>query len=368
MATKGKKGVQVQRPVQKLPRQVKKGGVEILATVPLNEHTEYHVEMFLQPTFGNSNGEGNFFSIGSPMTKGNNPDANTLLCYSLGLVVPPEIPNQVDENSMIVWELYRLETEVLMGAKTHSTGYVGATKNIGGVEGPQFYFWAVGGQPLEVLGIKPRADVTYPQGIKGPPNGTQDYITNSTPRAIVDKPQYPIETWLPDPSRNDNCKYFGRVIGGNQTPPVLTFSNSNTVPVLDEYGVGILLLQGRLYVTSGDMVGLVGEDGEETLGSSTSNRRVHAAPGRFFRFHFRQRKVRNPYTINLLYKQVFNKPDAEVVAQVGVTEVTITQENQPLPTVLQGSVGGGFNSVTNALKQTTGVLQTTTPLVNTQAM
>nr|QBA83682.1 MAG: VP1 [Porcine polyomavirus]QBA83692.1 MAG: VP1 [Porcine polyomavirus] len=365
-----KKGKRVSAPtrvVQRLPTQIRKGGVDVLATVPLDQHTEYKVELFLKPTFATTDGNGVFQSIGGPLTNGQEPNVGELLLYSLGMVQPPEIPNQVDENSMIVWELYRVETEVLFAPKTFSTGYTSAQKNIGGVEGPQFYFWAVGGEPLDVLGIKSRKSVTYPTGVQAPPNG-EDLVTENTVRRKVDKPQFPCDCWLPDPSRNDNTRYFGRVIGGSQTPPVLTIGNSSTVPVVDEYGVGVLLLQGRLYVTSCDMLGTVAEVNEATLAPESNSRRIHAGSGRFFRLHFRQRKVKNPYTINLLYKQVFNKPNDDFVGQTGVTEVTMTQETQPLPTILEGTVGTQGNLVTEALRRGTAVLQTTTPLVNTQSL
>lgn len=322
--------------------------------------------MFLKPTFASANGHGAHWAIGDPLENTNTPTAGQVLVYSVGMVVPPEIPNQVDESSMIVWELYRVETEVMFQPKTFSTGAT-ANHNIGGVDGPQFYFWSVGGEPLDVIGVRPRSTVLYPHGTQAPPNA-EDLVTEKSVRKKVDKPQFPCDCWIPDPSRNDNCRYFGRIIGGSQTPPVLTYGNSSTVPLLDEFGVGILLLQGRLYVTSCDMVGLVSEAAEVTLGADSHNRRVHAAAARFFRFHFRQRRVKNPYTINLLYKQVFNKPDEEFQGQTGVTEVTMTEEMQPLPTVLEGTVGTQGNVITEALRRGTAVLQTSQPLVNTQTL
>lgn len=337
----------------------------MLATVPLNESTQYQVEMFLKPTFAASNGAGVNWSIGGRLDRGSNPSVDELLVYSLGLVVPPEIPNQVDEANMIVWELYRLETELMTQPKTYSTGVQGATNNVGGVEGPQLYFWAVGGAPLDVVGCKPRSGLTYPSGSIGP-STDDEFVSEKNDRRKVDSPQFPVDCWIADPSRNDNCRYFGRVVGGNATPPVVTYGNSSTVPLLDENGVGVLLLNGRLYVTCADMLGLVSEVNEDTLGSGNAHRRIQSSAGRFFRFHFRQRRVKNPYTINLLYKQVFNKPPESFNAQVAVTEVTMTNELQPLPTTLQGTVGTVGNEVTEALRAGTAVLQTAKPLINTQ--
>lgn len=369
MSTARKKRIQ-QRPqrenvVQRLPTQIKKGGVEVLATVPVSETTQYEVEMFVKPTFAKENGEGVHWSIGGTLSEGTNPTVDQLLVYSIAVVQPPEIPNQVNEQNMIVWELYRLETEVMTQPKTYSTGVVAGTRNYAGVEGTQFYFWSVGGAPLDVIGCKPRNSIVYPTGVIAPPTG-EEFVNEQSQRAKVDRPQYPVECWIPDPSRNDNCRYFGRVLGGNMTPPVITYSNSSTVPLLDENGVGILLLNGKLYVTSADMLGSIAEPSSTTFSDSSSFRQIQSSAGRFFRFHFRQRRVKNPYTINLLYKEVFNKQDIEFRGQTAVTEVTMVQETSSLPTTLSGSMTyGGPSALTQGLKLG-AVIQTTTPLLNTQ--
>lgn len=335
--------------------------MDVLGTVPLNAKTEYKVELFLKPTFGNSNGRGNYWTVGGAPRPGPHPNVEQLMCYSTGVVVPPEIPNQVDEASMIVWEVYRMETEVLVVPRTHDTGKIENVHQFGGVEGPQLYFWAVGGEPLDVLGIKPRHSSQYPTGVKAPTADT-DVYDNSVIRAKVDGNKYPIECWIADPSRNDNTKYFGRMVGGIQTPPVVTYSNSSTIPVLDEYGIGVLCLQGKCYLTSADMLGLVAEINTD---ANANYKRTIAAPGRFFRLHFRQRRVKNPYTINLLYKQVFSQSETPFEGQKDVLEVTMTQEEGPSPSIISGTVGTVGNQVTDLLRRDV-IVSTPQTLPNTQ--
>lgn len=308
----------------------------MLGAVPLSEDTQYRVELFVKPVFGNrETDEPHYWMISSPLNPANtnSPNADTLLCYSVAEVRPPEIPNQMTEDDMTVWECYRMETELLFAPATSSLGILQTEVQPKGVQGPQMYFWAVGGQPLEVLGVAPKDAFVGPSGqhiIKPPASSGSDpaatrVISGATQRALVTGENYPIEMWVPDPSRNDNCRYFGRAIGGGSTPPVISFSNTSTVPLLDEHGVGILGLKNRFYLTTADMTGV-------------TEGRVYSVHARFFRLYFRQRVVRNPYTMNLLYKQVFNAEPVTVTGQKGVTEVTMVEETGQQPNVLQGRI------------------------------
>nr|ADD50921.1 VP1 [WU Polyomavirus]ADD50926.1 VP1 [WU Polyomavirus]ADD50931.1 VP1 [WU Polyomavirus]UJY54021.1 major capsid protein VP1 [WU Polyomavirus] len=345
--------------LQSLPKQVRKGGVDVLSAVPLSEETEFKVELFVKPVIGNAEGTTpHYWSISSPLKAAEaanvTPDADTTVCYSLSQVAPPDIPNQVSECDMLIWELYRMETEVLvlpfLNAGVLNTG------GVGGIAGPQLYFWAVGGQPLDVLGIAPTEKYKGPAQYTVNPktNGTVPHVYSSsdTPRARVTNEKYSIESWVADPSRNDNCRYFGRMVGGAATPPVVSFSNNSTIPLLDENGIGILCLQGRLYITCADLLGV-------------NKNRVHTGLSRFFRLHFRQRRVRNPYTINLLYKQVFNKPADDISGQLQVTEVTMTEETGPLPPTVEGNIGVPTTTNLSHLPATV-TLQATGPILNTQ--
>nr|ABR68687.1 VP1 [Betapolyomavirus tertihominis]AIN39530.1 VP1 [Betapolyomavirus tertihominis]QCQ73650.1 VP1 [Betapolyomavirus tertihominis]WIV69149.1 VP1 [Betapolyomavirus tertihominis]WIV69154.1 VP1 [Betapolyomavirus tertihominis] len=353
--------------VQTLATEVKKGGVEVLAAVPLSEETEFKVELFVKPVIGNTTAAQDgreptphYWSIssaihdkesGSSIKVEETPDADTTVCYSLAEIAPPDIPNQVSECDMKVWELYRMETELLVVPLVNALGNTNGV--VHGLAGTQLYFWAVGGQPLDVVGVTPtdkyKGPTTYTINPPGDPRTLHVYNSN-TPKAKVTSERYSVESWAPDPSRNDNCRYFGRVVGGAATPPVVSYGNNSTIPLLDENGIGILCLHGRLYITCADMLG-------------TANSRIHTPMARFFRLHFRQRRVKNPFTMNVLYKQVFNRPTETVDAQVGVTEVTMVEEIGPLPPSIQTTLPTSVN-LTQLPRTVT--LQSQAPLLNTQ--
>ncbi|AWB14599.1 VP1 [Mus musculus polyomavirus 3] len=298
--------------VQKLPRVIKKGGVEVLGAVPQGPTTEYKVELFVKPAFGKENNGPNYWNHSSPLTGTALTDGDFHLCFSLAEVGLPDIPDQCAEDFMTVWECYRMETELLYSPKVTATGLTDS--RINGIQGTQMYFWAVGGSPLDVMYVLPKENMR-PRGNLNVPDGNHNSVYNSSIfREKLTNETYPIEYWIPDPSRNDNCRFFGRIVGGAATPPVVTYSNSSTIPLLDENGVGILCNSQRCYVTSADMTGFL-------------SNRIEAAHGRFFRLHFRQRKVKNPYTMSLLYKQVLNQnsPPEVVRAQHNVTEVTMEE-------------------------------------------
>ncbi|WAA14051.1 VP1 [Lyfec polyomavirus MAF12] len=329
-----------------LPRLVKKGGAEVLDTVPLTETTQYTVEFVNRPCFLNNEGNPDYKSkgLGYVLT---NPTLNSYgaLCYSLGVINLPEIPNAVCEDSLIVWEAYRVETEVITQLILGAGGETSGTRTIASVEGPQMYFWAVGGEPLDVIGVNPDPDVySFGPGLEAP-DGKGNVAGLQAARNQITNPTFPVEGWTADPARNDNCKYFGRIIGGSQTPPVVTFGNGSTTPLVDEYGVGPLCLHGACYLTSVDLLGTVGQAGQKTLPQDgVTPRSLQTAMGRFFRVHFRQRRVKNPWTMEQVLTQ-FMKPKAPIVnnPQTEVTEATMLQENSPtsIPPTVEAHVGYG---------------------------
>ncbi|API13109.1 VP1 [Betapolyomavirus securanorvegicus] len=308
-------------PVQKLPRVIKKGGVEVLATVPPGPESEYKLEMFLKPCFGNDSGQAgpHYWNHSSPFTGEALTDGDYHVCYSMGQIQLPEISDQCSEEYMVVWECYRMETEVLYTPKITAAGLSGS--NFLAVQGTQMYFWAVGGEPLDVMYMLPKEKMK-PQGNLRAPSTTHSVYDPNIIREKLSSELYPVEYWTPDPSRNENTRYFGRIVGGAATPPVVTYSNSSTIPLLDENGVGVLCNQQRCYVTCADITGFL-------------HNRIETAHGRFFRLHFRQRRVKNPYTMSLLYKQVLIQRPPQVAAQLGVTEVTIEEGQAPAPVMAQ---------------------------------
>ncbi|DAZ92360.1 TPA_asm: VP1 [Steenbok polyomavirus] len=332
-----------------LPRLVKKGGAEVLDTVPLSEETQYQVEFINKPVFMSIDGKPDYRSKGlNYEMSGSGLSLQGALCFSIGVIELPEIPNAMCEDTLLVWEAYRVETEVITQIILGAGGETSSTRTIASVEGPQMYLWAVGGDPLDVIGVNPDPDYYgFSAGLKFP-EGKSTVAGLSANRATVTSPNFPIEGWTPDPARNENTKYFGRIIGGSQTPPVVTFGNGSTTPLVDEYGVGPLCLHGACYLTSVDLLGTVGYAGLKTLpGTGAQNRALQCAMGRFFRVHFRQRRVKNPWTLEQMMSQ-FLKPKAPSVVdpQTEVAEASMVQENGmgSVPPTLEGRIGYGSNA------------------------
>ena len=326
--------------MEKLPTVLKRGGVDVLDTVPLTEETQYKVEAILQPTFAGSDGRPVHQSQGMPLVFTDKQIHNmNALCYSFSAIDLPEIPNALCEDTLLVWEAFRLETELIVMCRGPSSGFQRQTNNVGGIEGPQYYFWAVGGNPLDVMGILPQGSTTYETtALVGVPQNTPT-VASPLVQGRVTGPNYPIEGWVPDPTRNDNTRYFGRMVGGSVTPPVVTFGNMSTTPLVDEYGIGPLALHGKVYLTSADQEGLTGFAGTPTLVQAAQARAVQACPGRFFRIHFRQRRVKNPYSMEMLYKQMLT-PQAPKIegAQKAIVEVTMEKSDHPIPPTIDQPV------------------------------
>lgn len=332
-------------PIQKLPRVIKKGGVEVLDTVPLSEDTVYKVEAILLPNFASGSNTAVYQSRGAPYTFTDTLDAGSSLCYTLAVVNLPEIPEALCDDTLLVWEAFRVETELIFTPQVGSAGYIRAQGTPAGVEGSQMYFWACGGSPLDVIGINPDPErMNVAAGLEGPSKENQPSVAGiKATRKQVTAANFPIEIWSADPTRNENCRYFGRIVGGSVTPPVVSFGNQSTTPLVDENGVGILCLFGAIYLTSADMLGMVGYAGNPTLSDAYSQQRsVQAAMGRFFRVHFRQRRVKHPYTVDMMFRQFLQpqKPQVQGTQPNAVQEV-VMEQMQPsiLPTTLEGAIG-----------------------------
>lgn len=329
-------------PPQKLPRVIRKGGVEVLDTVPLTEDTQYKVEAVLLPNFGKAATTGNFQSRGLPYTMSDTLGPGAALCYSVAVINLPEIPDAMCEDTMIVWEAYRLETELLFAPQMASSGYQRANGTLAGIEGTQLYFWACGGGPLDVIGINPDPErLKVNEALEGP--GNSDVASLQALRKQVNAANFPVELWVADPTKNDNTRYFGRVVGGGVTPPVVSYGNQSTTPLIDENGVGILCNFGSVYLTSADMVGMTGLPGLPTLSADYSNQRtVQAGYGRFFRVHCRQRRIKHPYTVDMMFRQFLQpqKPQVQGQQPAAVQEVTMEQmQPATIPPTVEGGLG-----------------------------
>lgn len=310
-------------------------------TVPLTEDTTYKVELVVQPNFATGPSTGTYQSRGLAYPLNDTLSAGAALCYGLAVVTLPEIPGALCEDTLIVWEAFRVETEAIW-APTLNAGYTRASGIPAGIEGSQYYFWSVGGSPLDVIGINPDPERFKVDSRLQTPNSSSTTAGLLSARGQINKANFPVEIWTPDPTRNDNSRYFGRIIGGGVTPPVLSFGNQSTTPLVDEHGIGVLALHGKIYFTSADQLGMGANPGQATLQQASSGGRyVQAAYGRFFRVHCRQRRVKHPYTIDMIFKQFLQPSMPPVVgSQPGaVQEVTMEQSDGPLPPTLEGAVG-----------------------------
>lgn len=314
--------------------------MEVLEAIPQTEETQFKVEAILQPTFPNNKGipvhQAQSLSLALEDKRLHNMN---VLCYSISVVDLPEIPDALCEDTLLIWEAYRLETELIVMCAGGSTGIQRGTNNIGGLEGPQLYFWAVGGSPLDIMGILPQGSTTYEdESMVGPPPNSPTVATTMFQRKLTG-PNFPIEGWVADPTRNDNTRYFGRFVGGSVTPPVVSYGNMSTTPLVDEHGVGPLCMHGKLYLSSADQLGYTGFAGTPTLEKGAQARAVEAARGRFFRIHLRQRRIKNPFSMEMLYKQILI-PQAPAVdnGQKSVVEVTMEKNDQPFPPTVQQSL------------------------------
>lgn len=317
--------------------------------MPLTEDTIYKVEAILQPNFASGSNTAVYKSRGGAYPFGQTLDAGSSMCYTLAVVNLPEIPEALCDDTLLVWEAFRVETELIFTPQIGSAGYIRAQGTPAGVEGSQMYFWACGGSPLDVIAINPDPErLSVAAGLEGPKDNKETVAGIKATRKQVTAANYPIEIWCADPTRNENCRYFGRIVGGSVTPPVVSFGNQSTTPLVDENGVGVLCLYGAVYLTAADMLGMVGFTGLPTLSDASHlQRSVQAAFGRFFRVHFRQRRVKHPFTVDMMFRQ-FLQPQKPLVqgTQPNAVQEVVMEQMQPslIPATLEGAIGYSPNT------------------------
>lgn len=303
-----------------------KGGLEVLQLVSgVNENLQYDVELILEPRCGPrkppAGGSGGSFS--DRLTSGLGGTNQMYPCYSFFALDLPKIPDSIQGDYMQVWECYMAETEVVGATQLleiTTTTYEGAANMPGkGSVGAQLYFWAVGGDPLDVIGVQNVTENTYPAPLISPTAKTDYAAATSNKTKVVQDGVYPVTCWSPWPGLNDNCKYYGKVFSGNTTPSMVQFGNSSTVLLLDKDGVGIIC-KGRCYVYSCDC------SGQERLLTDGSIYR-HKMLSRWFRLHFRKRWIQNPFALTDLYNKVLSEqPTVSGQSnEQALQEVTITQ-------------------------------------------
>nr|AGM34012.2 VP1 [Finch polyomavirus] len=292
---------------QQVPKLIVKGGIEVL-DVKTGPDSTTTIEAYLNPRVGQNWGFSTEITVAS---NGYNdaPHLTEIPCYSCARISLPLLNEDITCPTLLMWEAVSVKTEVVgisSMLNMHSYG-LRAFGGYGGgytIEGSHIHFFSVGGEPLDLQGLMQNHSTQYPSPLVGPkkPDGTTDdsaQVLNPIYKAKLDKDAtYPIECWCPDPSRNENSRYFGSYTGGVETPPVLSFTNTSTTILLDENGVGPLCKGDGLYLSSADVAG--------TFVQQTSQKQYWRGLPRYFNITLRKRAVKNPYPVTGLLTSLFN--------------------------------------------------------------
>ncbi|UEV87526.1 putative VP1 [Gammapolyomavirus phacarbo] len=332
MPRQQKRGCPAPVPVPKL---VTKGGIEVLElrTGPDSITT---IETYLQPRMGSPTQPSFSEAVTVGSASSDKPPKPQLPCYSAARVPLPVLNEDLTCNSILMWEAISVKTEVVgisSMVNCHSaTKRMYDNAGIGlPVEGLNFHMFAVGGEPLELQALVQNGKTTYPGGVVAP-QPLDDSATALNPklktRLLLDG-AYPVEVWSPDPSRNENTRYFGSYTGGQQTPPVLQFSNTVTTVLLDENGIGPLCKGEGLFLTAADICGFVVQ---------SDGKMYYRGLPRYFNVTLRKRRVKNPYPVTSLLSSLFTNlaprlEDGQPMTgdNSQVEEVRIYQGTEPLP-------------------------------------
>ncbi|AWD33761.1 VP1 [Glis glis polyomavirus 1] len=328
------KGKAVQK--TQVPKLIVRGNVEVLG-VKTGPDCTVEIEAYLQPRMGDP-------QCGASSTKitvatDNNqdqPQASEIPCWSCGRIQLPILNDDMTCNEILMWECVSVKTEVV-GITTclnvHSARKRWPSAQGPGYpfEGPSFHCFAVGGEPLELQGLMANSQATFAQTQAVPPfrDNFAAQILDMRNKGILDKDGvYPIEHWVPDPSKNENSRYFGTLHGGLQTPPVLQITNSVVTVLLDENGVGPLCKGDGLFLSSADIVGWQ---------INQSDNGFWRGLPRYFNCKLRKRIVKNPYPISSLLSSLFTGLNPKITGQpmegrdAQVEEVSIYQGQEELP-------------------------------------
>ncbi|AGU68321.1 major structural protein VP1 [Butcherbird polyomavirus] len=317
-----------------VPRLLIKGGIEVLE-VRTGPDSITTIEAYLNPRMGNDGGYSNLITVAKNLNP-DQPPIGELPTYSCARIPLPSLNEDMTKPNILMWEAVSCKTE-LVGVPSLVNLHSGMIRGISGtgagvpIEGLNIHMFAVGGEPLDLQGLVANFSTTYPSGTVAPKaTSAKAQVLDPTLKGRLDQDgKYPVEAWSPDPSRNENSRYFGSYTGGLNTPPVLPFGNSVTTVLLDENGVGPLCKGDGLYLSAVDIVGLYTEQ-------SSSKQRYRGLP-RYFSVTLRKRSVKNPYPISSLLTSLFTSvlPRMQGQPMEGddsqVEEVRVYQGVEPLP-------------------------------------
>uniref|UniRef100_A0AAU6S570 Polyoma coat VP1 n=1 Tax=Plecotus auritus polyomavirus TaxID=3140010 RepID=A0AAU6S570_9POLY len=338
-----------------VPRLIVKGGVEVLNVITGPDSTT-EIELYLQPRMGinaATGNEKNWFGYSEVVHYNSGTNSSQLLSsqlpqYSCARVQLPLLNEDMTCQTLMMWEAVACKTEVI-GISTLINTHIKETVIFGGgangpgepIQGINYHMFAVGGEPLDLQGMEGQADASYASAqtpLTIHPNDVAKLALESIfqlqgivpkAKAKLDKDgYYPIEEWCPDPSRNENSRYYGSLVGGLQSPPTLQFTNSISTVLLDENGIGPLCKGDGLFVSCADIVGC--------FFKKDSGIRFRGLP-RYFKITLRKRAVKNPYPISSLLGTLFSglmpKLDGQPMSgpKSQIEEVRIYQGKEGLP-------------------------------------
>ncbi|BBG61968.2 minor capsid protein VP1 [Miniopterus schreibersi polyomavirus 3] len=322
-----------------VPRLLIKGGIEVL-DVRTGPGSVTEIELFLNPRMGEE-ATSDYYGYSDNITvaaswTADNPQKKELPCYSCARVGLPMLNEDMTCNTILMWEAVSVKTEVVgisslvnvhSAARRVFDDQAGASYPI---EGMNYHMFAVGGEPLELQYLVENHQCNYPQDltvIRNP--GKTGQVLDPSHKGRLDADgKYPVEAWCPDPSKNENTRYFGSYTGGVQTPPVLNFTNSTTTILLDENGVGPLCKGDGLFLSACDIVGFFTQHDKKM--------KFRGLP-RYFNVQLRKRVVRNPYPVSSLLNTLFTNMMPRMQgqpmtgAQGQVEEVRVYEGVEALP-------------------------------------
>ncbi|AFU25609.1 VP1 [Alphapolyomavirus apaniscus] len=324
-----------------VPRLLIKGGVEVLA-VKTGPDSITQIEAYLNPRMGKA-GNDDQYGYSASITvaaslDADNPKKEELPTYSTAKISLPLLNEDLTCGTLLMWEAVSVKTEVV-GISSLVNVHIPSKrmyndKGIGfPIEGMNFHMFAVGGEPLELQAVTSNYKTNYPDGTVKPPvkAKTQQVLDPQYKAKLLKDGAYPIELWAPDPSMNENTRYYGSYTGGQSTPPVLQFTNTVTTVLLDENGVGPLCKGDALYLTAADIVGFH-TNAAETM--------AYRGLPRYFNVTLRKRAVKNPYPVSTLLNNLFTgylpkvegQPMNDKNGEVGqVEEVRVYEGMEPTP-------------------------------------
>ena len=299
-----------------VPKLIVKGGVEVL-DVKTGPDAITNIEAYLNPRMGTETG-GYSDAVTVGTSHSDVPPVSQLPCYSFAKIDLPMLNEDMTCDNILMWEAVSVKTEVVgisSLVNVHSGGNTQRLYHNMGVglpiQGLNYHFFAVGGEPLDLQGLTTNYNTTYPSDVVTPASGGKMkesvvVLDQQYKVRLTSDGHYPIECWSADPSRNENTRYFGQYTGGTTTPPVLQQTNSVTTLLLDENGVGPLCKGDGLYLACADIVGFFTDE---------ESKQYYRGLPRYFNVTLRKRAVKNPYPVNSLLNSLFSSLMPKVMGQ-----------------------------------------------------